>query len=173
MTEDTTPPADAADTDAPAAAAPIKMQILAQFIRDLSFENVLAQKGAPGDVQPDTQLQIAIDAKKRQADTQYECILKFRVESKDKANGSALFLVELEYAGVFAIENVPEARLHPCLMIECPRMLFPFGRRIVSDVTRDGGFPALNLDMVDFVTLYRQQLAQRAAVQGADTAKPN
>lgn len=173
MTEDTTPPAAPEGADATTTApAPIKMQILAQFIRDMSFENVLAQKGAPGDVQPDTQLQIAIDAKKRQADNQYETILKFRVESKNKANGSTLFLVELEYAGVFLIENVPEAQLHPFLMIECPRMLFPFVRRIVSDVTRDGGFPPLNLDMVDFVTLYRQQLAQRAAAQGADTAKP-
>jgi preprotein translocase subunit SecB len=63
------------------------------------------------------------------------------------------------------VENVPEQQLHPYLLIECPRMLFPFVRRIVADVTRDGGFPPLNLDQIDFVALYRQQLAQRAAAQ--------
>ena len=61
------------------------------------------------------------------------------------------------------IEGVPDEQLHPFLLIECPRMLFPFVRRIVSDITRDGGFPPLNLDTIDFVTLYRQQLAQRQA----------
>lgn len=79
-----------------------------------------------------------------------------------------LFLLELEYAGIFHVEGVPEDQLHPFLLIECPRMLFPFVRRIVSDMTSDGGFPAVNLETVDFVALYRQQLALRAAQKPED-----
>ena len=87
--------------------------------------------------------------------------------SKNKGDGANLFMIELDYSGIFHIEGVPEDQLHPFLMIECPRMLFPFVRRIVSDVTRDGGFPPLSLDQVDFVALYRQNLARRAAEQQA------
>jgi preprotein translocase subunit SecB len=83
-------------------------------------------------------------------------------------NSQSVFLLELEYAGIFKVENVGADQLHPFLLIECPRMLFPFVRRIVSDVTRDGGYPPLNLDSIDFLSLYRQQLAQRAAPQKAD-----
>jgi preprotein translocase subunit SecB len=70
--------------------------------------------------------------------------------------------MELDYAGVYLIEGVPDEQLHPFLLIECPRLLFPFVRRIVSDLTRDGGFPPLNLDSADFVQLYRNELARRA-----------
>ena len=152
---------------------PPKMQVLGQFIRDLSFENILAQKGAQGDVQPDIQVQVNLDAKKRPTDNQYEIITKFKIESRNKTDSSPLFLLELEYAGIFLVENIAEAQLHPFLLIECPRMLFPFVRRIVSDVTRDGGFPPLNLDTVDFMALYRQNLvrqaeAQKQAAQKAD-----
>ncbi len=150
-------------------AQPLKMQVLAQFIRDLSFENVLAQKGIQGDVQPEIQVQVSLDAKKRPSDHQYEVMSKFKVTSKNKASGDPLFLVELEYVGIFHIENVPEAQIHPFLLIECPRILFPFARRIISDLTRDGGFPPVNIDMVDFVALYRQELARRAAAQPAGT----
>ena len=159
-----------AETDNGAApqAAPIKMQVLAQYIRDLSFENVVAQKGLQGgDVQPDIQVQVSLDARKRAVEHQYEIITKFKIQSRNKANNDALFLMELEYAGIFHVENVPEEQMHPFLLIECPRMLFPFVRRIVSDMTRDGGFPMLNLDNVDFLALYRQELARRAEAQAA------
>ncbi|MBC57085.1 MAG: protein-export chaperone SecB [Confluentimicrobium sp.] len=151
----------------PAAAAQPKMQILGQFIRDMSFENFLMQKGVTGEVTPDIQVQVALDAKKRPVDHQFEVITKFTVRSTNKSDNAPLFLVELEYAGIFHIENVPEDQLHPFLLIECPRMLFPFVRRIVSDLTRDGGFPPLNLEMVDFVALYRQEIARRAEAQKA------
>ena len=152
-------------------AAPIKMQVLAQYIRDLSFENVVAQKGLQGgDVQPDIQVQVSLDARKRAVEHQYEIITKFKIQSRNKANNDALFLMELEYAGIFHVENVPEEQMHPFLLIECPRMLFPFVRRIVSDMTRDGGFPMLNLDNVDFLALYRQELARRAEAQAAAPA---
>ena len=125
------------------------MNILAQFIRDMSFENILSQKGASGDVQPDVQVKVNMDAKKRQAENQYEVIVKLNVESVSKTNQAPLFVLELEYGGIFQVSGVQEDQLHPYLLIECPRMLFPFMRRIVSDVTRDGGFPPLNLEYID------------------------
>ncbi len=143
----------------------VKMQILGQFIRDMSFENIVAQKGVQGDVKPDVQVQVNLDAKKRPADNQYEVQTKFTVTSKNKDSDDVLFRMDLDYAGIFLIEGVPEAQLHPFLMIECPRMLFPFVRRIVSDVTRDGGFPPLNLENVDFMGIYRNEIARRAAAQ--------
>jgi preprotein translocase subunit SecB len=148
---------------APQAPTPPKMNVLAQFVRDLSFENILAQKGASGDVQPDVQVQVNLDAKKRSQENQYEVILKLKIDSKVKGREDHLFILELDYSGVFHIENVPEEQLHPYLLIECPRMIFPFVRRIVSDVTRDGGFPPLNLETVDFLALYRAELQRRAA----------
>jgi preprotein translocase subunit SecB len=145
------------------AAPQIRMQILAQFIRDMSFENVVAQKGLQsGEVTPDIQVQVSLDARKRPVDFQFEVITKFKITSKNAANNDTLFLLELDYAGIFHIENVPDDQMHPFLLIECPRLLFPYIRRIVSDVTSDGGFPQLNLDTVDFLQLYRQELARRA-----------
>jgi len=153
---------------AAAAAQPqqARMQVLAQYVRDLSFENVVVQKGlSAGEIQPDIQVAVSLDARKRPTANQFEVITKFKVTSKNKANGDPLFLLELEYGGTFLIEGVAEEQLHPFLLIECPRMLFPFVRRIISDVTRDGGFPALNVDQVDFLSLYRQELARRAQAQ--------
>ena len=86
-----------------------------------------------GDVQPDVQVQVNLDAKKRSGDNQYEVVIKLKVESKAKATQDMLFLLELDYAGVFSIEGVPTEQMHPFLLIECPRMLFPFVRRITPD----------------------------------------
>ena len=149
---------------APQAAPVVKMQVLAQFVRDMSFENLVAQKGLTGtEMQPDIQVGVSLDARKRAVENQYDVITKFKITSKNKANGDTLFLMELEYGGVFLVEGVPPEQLHPFLLIECPRMLFPFIRRIVSDVTHDGGFPPLNIDNVDFMALYRQEMARRSA----------
>lgn len=158
------------DTAAPPQPAKqmLQMRVLGQFVRDLSFENVMAQKGVSGEVQPDINVQVNLDARKRPTEHQFEVGIKLNIESKAKGMGDVLFVLEIEYAGVFQIEGVPEEQLHPFLLIECPRMLFPFLRRIVSDVTRDGGFPPLNLDTIDFVALYRNELARRQAEQ----AKP-
>jgi preprotein translocase subunit SecB len=140
-----------------------RMQILGQFVRDMSFENVAAQKQLQASAQPDIQVQVALDARKREAEGQYEVMMKLKIESKTKGDTpETVFLLELDYAGIFKVDNVPEQQLHPYLLIECPRMLFPWVRRIVADVTRDGGFPPLNLDQIDFLALYRQQIAQRA-----------
>lgn len=154
---------------AAAAAAPqVRLQVLAQYVRDLSFENMVVQKGLSGaEVQPDIQVAVSLDARKRPVANQFEVITKFKVTSKNKVNGEVLFLLELEYGGTFNIEGVADDQLHPMLLIECPRLLFPFVRRIISDVTRDGGFPPLNVDTVDFLALYRQELVRRAQAQQA------
>ena len=151
----------------------VRMQVMAQFIKDMSFENVVAQKGlTSAEVQPDVQVGVSLDARKRAQENHYDVTTKFKVTNKNKTNGETLFLLELDYGGVFLVENVPEDQLHPFLMIECPRMLFPFVRRIISDVTRDGGFPALNIDTVDFLALYRQEVARRTASQAAAPVAP-
>jgi len=149
----------------------VQMRILGQFVRDLSFENVMAQKGTSGDVQPDVNVQVNLDAKKRPQDHQYEVVTKLNIESKVKGMDDILFVLELDYAGVFHIEGVPEDQMHPFLLIECPRMMFPYLRRIVSDVTRDGGFPPLNLDNIDFVAIYRSELARRQTEKGEQPAQ--
>lgn len=164
--------AGAAQTDTPQ----VNMRILTQFVRDLSFENVLAQRGIGGEVQPDVTVGVRLDPKKRQQENQYEVACKLNISSTNKGTEDVLFMIELEYVGVFHVEGVPEAQLHPFLMIECPRQIFPFVRRIVSDVSRDGGFPPLNLENIDFVALYRNELARRQAESAgaaADTQMPN
>lgn len=163
-------------TDTPETAAPegqqapqVKLQILGQYIRDMSFENALVQKGiSAGDVTPDVTVQVALDAKKRPTENQYELLSKFQIRSNNKNDDAPLFLLELEYGALFHIEGVPEEQMHPFLLIECPRMVFPFVRRIVSDITRDGGFPPLNMDIIDFVALYRQTMMAQAQKQAAE-----
>lgn len=141
----------------------VRMNVINQFIRDMSFENILAQKGGGGQVQPDIQVQVNLDAKKREAEHTYEVVLKLSIASNAKETKAPIFLLEIEYAGLFLIEGIPEDQLHAFLLIECPRMLFPFVRRIVSDVTHDGGYPPLNLDNIDFVQLYRSEIERRQA----------
>jgi preprotein translocase subunit SecB len=152
---------------AKAAQQQVRMQVLSQFIKDLSFENALAQRGTVnGEVQPDIQVQVSLDAQKRAADHQFEVVQKYKIDAKNRTGREPLFLLEIEYSGIFHIEGVPEEQLHPFLLIECPRLVFPFVRRIVSDLTRDGGFPPLNLDVVDFLALYRQEIARRQQQTG-------
>jgi preprotein translocase subunit SecB len=155
-----------------AAQAQPQMRILGQFIRDMSFENIMAQKGASAEAQPDVQVQVNLDAKKRGSEHQFESAIKLSVTSKDKATDTTLFVMEIDYVGIFHVEGVPEDQMHPFLLIECPRMIFPFLRRIVSDVTRDGGFPPLNLENIDFIALYRNEIARRQAEGGADAPAP-
>lgn len=149
--------------------AQVQMKILGQFIRDMSFENIVAQKGMGGELTPDVAVQVSLDGKKRPGDNQYEVICKFQITSKNKGTEDTMFVMELDYGGVFHIANVPDEQLHPFLMIECPRMLFPFARRIVHDVIRDGGFPPLNLDTIDWIALYRQNLARQAEAAKANS----
>ena len=144
-------------------------KVLAQFIRDLSFENILAQKGLDTNTPPDIKVKVNLDAKKRKSKNQYEVMIKLSVVSSAKTEGSndgensKLFILEIEYGGIFEVTGVPEDQIHPYLMIECPRILFPYLRRIASDVTRDGGFPPLNLEQINFLALYQNEIARRQA----------
>ena len=140
-----------------------KMQILGQFIKDLSFENIAAQESKQGTGTPNIEVKINLDASKRTQDDQYNSSIKISVESKDTKTNKNIFLLELDYGGIFQIENIPDDQLHPFLMIECPRMLFPFVRRVVHDVTRDGGYPPLNLDSIDFLAMYRAEVDRLSA----------
>jgi len=139
-----------------------KVQVLGQYIRDFSFENIMLQKGISGEVTPDISVQVSLDAKKRANGPRYDVLSKYSISSKNKVKKETLFLLELEYGGLFQIENLPERQLHPFLLIECPRLLFPFARRIVADITREGGFPPLFLEMIDFASLYRQIAAKKS-----------
>ncbi|MBW7922579.1 MAG: protein-export chaperone SecB [Rubellimicrobium sp.] len=170
-TPDPTSPATPAPAPGAAAAPKVTMRVIGQYIRDLSFENVLMQKGLTGELQPEISVQVNLDARKRPVEHQFEVITKLTVTNKAKGTESVLFLLELEYAGIFQVEGLTDEQLHPYLMIECPRVTFPFMRRIVSDVTRDGGFPPLNVDMIDFMQIYRAEITRRLqAKQAAETA---
>lgn len=148
----------ATDANGAAEAQAPRLQIITQYVRDLSFENIAVQKGIAADGKPDIRVQVNLEAQKR-AEDRYEVAVKLNVDSK--VGAAQVFILELDYAGLFFVQNVPEDQLHPLLMIECPRLIFPFVRRIVGDVTRDGGYPLLNLEIIDFLALYRAELARR------------
>lgn len=153
----------AEETNGATTEQPFSVKIVNQYIRDLSFENIAAQKSLSGDLKPEVTVQVNLDAQKK-AENGYEVAMKLNVDAK--ASGNQVFLLEIDYAGLFHIENLPEGQLHPYLMIECPRMLFPFVRQVARNITADGGFPPLNIDTIDFMALYRNELARRVAEQG-------
>lgn len=129
-----------------------------QYIKDLSFE-VPGAPGIFGEMQgqnPDIPIHVDINANVLQ-DNVYEVVLSLKIEGKLPTK--PVFILELAYAGVFTI-NVPEEHVQPVLLIECPRLLFPFARTIVADMTRDGGFPPLMIQPLDFVALYRARMEQ-------------
>ena len=162
------------DTSAPQApnegqngATPAGLRVLAQYVKDLSFEN---PGHSPVQSQPNIDLGIDVGATPHaDGNGLYEDSLK--LSAKAVADGTVLFITELDYAGLFQLQNVPQAQLEPLLLIECPRLLFPFARRIVAEITREGGFPPLLIDPVDFVQLYQQQYrrAQEAAADSGQT----
>jgi preprotein translocase subunit SecB len=147
-----------------------KVNLLAQYVRDLSFENVAAQKGSSGQGRPDIKVSVNLDTKDR-GENRHEVGMKLSATAT--AGEETAFIAELDYAGVFTVSGVPDTHLRPFLLIECPRILFPFARRILADVTRDGGFPPLMLDLIDFAQIYRQELERRRAAGEAAAAPTN
>ena len=156
---------------APSASAPqgqAQLSVLGQYIKDFSFENPNAPRSlAPNQTQPAINIQINVSAQQL-AQTDYEISLK--LEGKAESAGTILFAFDLTFAGVFRVQNVPAETLQPIVMIECPRLLFPFAREIVATSVRNGGFPPLLLDPVDFVPLYQQRAAQTQAAQPTPTS---
>ena len=140
------------------------LQIMVQYVRDLSFENPGAPNFAAGQ-NPEIGVNANVGARKL-SDTDYEVGLKFRIEAKAATEGedeAVQFIAELEYCGVFRLLNVAEADVKPVLLIEAPRQLFPFARRVLADATRDGGYPPIMLDPIDFMALYQQSEAGETA----------
>lgn len=152
---DTTDQKDNAETDNN---DEIQISIMGQYIKDLSFENPTPaqtlQKLATE--QPSMNINVNLNAQKI-ADDIYEVDLK--ITATAKSGDDTAFVAELLYSGLFGIRNLPQEQLQPFLMVEAPRQIFPFARRILSDVTRDGGFPPLMLEPIDFAGLYHQQIA--------------
>lgn len=140
-----------------------------QYIKDLSFESPDAPRSLFSlKDKPAIDLQIDIKGQKLQEKT-YEVAIQ--IGAKATAEGTTVFLVELEYAGIFTISDaLAEDALEPVLLVECPRVLFPFARRVVADVTRDGGFPPLMLDPIDFLSLYQARKGQAGDEAKAATA---
>ncbi|HVZ54478.1 MAG TPA: protein-export chaperone SecB [Pseudolabrys sp.] len=135
-----------------------QLSVLGQYIKDFSFENPNApQSLSPSEEQPQIGIQINVNAQPL-SDTDIEVSLK--LEGKAESAIGLLFGFELEFAGIFRIRNVPQESLNAVVLIECPRLLFPFAREIIATTVRNGGFPPLLLDPVDFVALYRQKMAQ-------------
>ena len=143
--------------------------VLGQYVKDLSFENPNAPQSitpTPAGQQPSINIQVNVDAAPM-SPTDFEVTL--RLEGKAEAQGMLLFNFELVFAGAFRIQNVPPETLQPIVLIECPRLLFPFAREIVATSVRNGGFQPLMLNPIDFVDLYRQRLA---ASQGPPPSPP-
>ena len=135
-----------------------QLSVVAQYIKDFSFENPNAPRSLTGSKEPpQISIQINVNATPL-SDTDIEVVLN--LQGKAEHAGSLMFNFELKFGGVFRIRNVPQESLNAIVLIECPRLLFPFAREIVATAVRNGGFPPLLLDPVDFVGLYRQKMAQ-------------
>jgi preprotein translocase subunit SecB len=135
-----------------------QMNVLVQYIKDLSFENPNAPNSLTArDSGPQLTINVSVNAKPL---TAQEFEVNLSLQARAAHGPDVVFNVELVYSGIFRVQNVAEEHLHPFVMIECPRILFPFARRIVADATQSGGFPPLLIDPIDFVALYQQNIAQ-------------
>ena len=139
------------------------MRILGQYLKDLSFENPNAPQAlAPQQNQPDINIAVNVNARNL-APTDFE--VELHLDAKATSEGKVIFASELLFAGVFRMENFPANMLHAAVLIECPRMLFPFARQILADATRNGGFPPLMLDPIDFAGMYQKRMQQQSTAK--------
>jgi preprotein translocase subunit SecB len=164
------PAAPAGNTGAPGAATGPSFSLMGQYIRDLSFEN----PGAPGSnmtggANPSFNVSINVSVKK-QSDDVYA--VELVLNAKAQRETTVLFNVELAYGGVFRLRNVAENQLAPLLMVECPRLIFPFARQVLANTVQQGGFPPLMMEPVDFQQLYIQNLQRLQAAQKTGEAPP-
>ncbi len=147
----------------PAPGSQPSMRILGQYLKDLSFENPNAPTSlAPQTKQPDINISVNVNAKNL-GPVDFE--VELHLDAKASAEGKVIFAGEILYAGIFRMENFPANLLHPAVLIECPRMLFPFARQILADATRNGGFPPLMLDPIDFASMYQKRMQTQTAGQ--------
>ena len=135
-----------------------QLSVLAQYVKDFSFESPGAPQTLQGPGQnPQLQVGVNVNAGPRGEDI-YETVV--HLEAHAKSDDGVIYNVEIDYGGLFRIKNVPEKMLQPVLFVDCPTLLFPFVRRVIADVVRDGGFPPLMLDPIDFGRLYAQNLSK-------------
>ncbi len=140
---------------------------LAQYMKDFSFENPNAPRSlGPQEKGPNISIQVNVNARQL-AETDFEVSLVLEGSAGEAAD--TLFKFDLTYCGIFRLTNVPQEQQHPIVMIECPRLLFPFARQIIADGVRNGGFPPLYIDPIDFVGLYQQRVAELQGQQGQPT----
>jgi preprotein translocase subunit SecB len=164
MVDPTTP--GSAGSPAGMAAPPVQVRIIGQYIKDLSFENPNVRKLIDGGGEkPTLRVEVNVNATKM-TDRVWESAIEFKAEATSQAG--VIYDMELAYAGLFEIQSIPEQALQPFLLINCPSLLFPFLRRLVADLTREGGFPPLLLDPIDFAGLFMQR--QHQAAQGLKPA---
>ncbi len=136
--------------------------VVAQYLKDFSFENPAAPESLRGRAKaPDINVQVGVQPRQHGDSGGVEIELRVDVRATD--GEEVIFAIELVYAGLFRLTNATQENLEPLMMIECPRLLFPFARQIIADASRNGGFPPLLLDPIDFVGLYRQRMAGNTA----------
>lgn len=134
------------------------LRILGQYLKDLSFENPNAPHSFNQEAQPDIAVSVNVNARPL-ATNDFE--VELHLDAKATAADKVAFAAELVYAGTFRLENFPQQLLHPAVLIECPRILFPFARQILAEATRNGGFPPLMLDPIDFAAMYQRRMQQQ------------
>lgn len=163
------------DTDTGAAPAreengsnAFSMTVKAQYIKDLSFENPKAPWSLRADIRPEVEIGVDVRAE-RMAEQVYEVILQLNVNGVH--DGDKVFIVELAYAGVFQFENAKPDHIEYLLMVECARLLFPFARQIIGQVTGDGGYPPLHIQPVDFLGVFQKNEIIRGENGGIDVSK--
>ncbi len=141
-----------------------QINVLGQYIKDLSFENPSAPRSMRGGVKPSIQINFNVQAQPI-GEELFEVALT--LEANATGDDGVIYNLELVYAGGFRLHNLPKEAIQPVLFIECPALLFPFVRRIVGDLTREGGFPPLLIDPIDFASLYRQRMMQNQEAANA------
>lgn len=162
MTDTLTPPEPQSPQGDDAKTAGPSIRVLAQYVKDLSFENPSPLTSGAGPNAPAIELGIDVKAEPQQGKTGvFEVDLRLSAQAKREAN--VVFIAELVYSGLFELQGAQTNEVEPLLLIECPRLIFPFARRVMAEITREGGFPPLLIDPIDFVGLYRAQRAQAAA----------
>lgn len=139
------------------------MRILGQYLKDLSFENPHAPHSL-GQQQPQPDVAISVNVNARNVGGN-DFDVELQIAAKAMAQEKVTFMAELVYGGTFRLENFPQQMLHPAVLIECPRMLFPFARQILAEATRNGGFPPLMLDPIDFASMYQRRMQQQTVGQ--------
>lgn len=167
MAKDTKKAPEAAAAAAGTNGAAPQLSILTQYVKDLSFESPGAPVSLrPRDKAPAININVNVNANPL-AENDYDCILTLTARAQD--GDTVLFNAELTYGGVFRLQNFPQEQLLPVLFIECPRLLFPFARQIIAECTRNGGFPPLMVDPIDFARMFQQRMAEEAAKQKVET----